>query len=371
MTASQPIQPIALMWENFGPYHHDRARAVYEAGIPVVAIQLFGQSEVYDWGKGGKPLYPMVTLAPHGDALSTFRLASRLVRAVQDCGARECYFCHYEKPAVLLAATWLRLRGHRVVTMVASKYDDYPRIAWRERLKRLFMLPYAGAIVGSDRSRDYVAKLGIPGKRALIGYDTVDIVRVGSQGEAPAPPRFSQRPFLIVSRLVEKKNIPISLRAFARYVREQQDGRRLEIMGEGPLRQDAEALAVQLGIADRIDFRGHQDSPAVSEAMRRSLALLLPSISEQFGLVVNEAFANGLPVIVSTNAGAVDVLVDEGENGIVVNPYSEDELLAAMTRVASDEHAWRKMSAAAKAASPRGDVRRFVQAVKALSRLNA
>jgi len=367
MKADAGARPIAVMWENFGPYHHDRVRALPAAGIPAVAIQLFGRSSIYDWEDSASPPYPMVTLARSEEDISTLGLARKLVRAVRESGAGDCYFCHYEYPGVFLASIWLRLRGHRVFSMISSKYDDYPRVAWREKVKRLLMLPYLGSIVGSERSRDYLASLGMDREKALVGYDTLDVARMASQGEPlTKAPAFTDRPFLIVARLIPKKNVPNSLRAFARYSREQTDGRRLEILGDGPLREDLEALAAELGIADLVDFRGHVDSVRVSEAMRRSLVLLLPSTSEQFGLVVNEAFANSLPTIISSQCGAVDVLLDDGENGIVIDAHSEDELHAAMTRVGTDEALWRSMSAAARASAPRGDSSRFVDAVRAL-----
>ena len=368
MTANTGARPIAIMWENFGPYHHDRVRALPDAGIPAVAIQLFGRSAIYDWEDSATTPYPFVTLARSEEEVSTFGLARKLVRAVRETGAGDCYFCHYEYPAVFLASIWLRLRGHRVFTMISSKYDDYPRVAWREKAKRLMMLPYLGAVVGSERSRDYLASLGIDRDKALVGYDTLDIARLASQGEPlETEPAFVDRPFLAVARLVPKKNVPNSLRAFARYAREQQDGRRIEILGDGPLRQELEALAAELGIAGLVDFRGHVDSARVSEAMRRALVLLLPSTSEQFGLVVNEAFANSLPAIISHQCGAVDILLDEGVNGFAIDALSEDELYAAMTRIGTDEALWRRMSAAARGTAPRGDVVLFVDAVRKLS----
>jgi len=361
-------KPIAIMWENFGPYHHDRVRALSDAGIPVVAIQLFGRSGTYKWDESDTPAYPMKTLADSPGDLSILSLARKLVGAVRESGAGDCYFCHYEYPAVFLAAAWLRLRGHRVYTMVASKYDDYARVAWREKAKRLMMLPYLGAVVGSERSRDYLASLGIGHDKTLTGYDTLDTGRLASQGDAPArEPEFADRPFLIVARLIPKKNVPNSLRAFARYSREQNDNRRLEILGYGPLREELEALARELGIAGLVDFRGQVDSVQVSEAMRNSLALLLPSTSEQFGLVVNEAFANSLPAIISRQCGAADVLLDDGKNGFAIDALSEDELHAAMTRIGTDEALWRRMSVAARKTAPRGDVAKFVEAVEALS----
>jgi glycosyltransferase involved in cell wall biosynthesis len=360
--------PIAVMWEHFGPYHHDRIRALVEADIPVVAIQLFGRSATYSWQDAAPPSYPLLTLAESEQGISTIALARKLVRAVRESGVGDCFFCHYEYPAVLIASARLRLAGHRVFTMLDSKYDDYPRRASRERVKRAFLLPYRGALAGSERSRDYLSGLGIGRERTCTGFDTVDIARLARQGRPARDIPFAERAFLIVARLVPKKNVAGSLRAFARYRREHPGKRRLEILGDGPLRSKLEALAAQLGIADWVDFRGNVSSEQVSETMRRSLALLLPSTSEQFGLVVNEAFANALPAIVSHNCGAVDILVRDGRNGFVIDPRSEDELVEAMKQIGSDETAWHRLSAQALTDAPLGDVRHFVEGVRALTR---
>ena len=370
MKADSGATPVAIMWESFGPYHHDRIRALVEAGIGVVAIQLFSRSGIYDWERSGDAPYPLLTLAPDEASISTLLLAARLVGAVRRSGARSCFLCHYQRLDVFLAAVWLRLSGRRVFTMIDSKFDDYPRFALRERIKKVFLWPYHGALAGSMRSRDYLASLGIGRDKTRLGYDMIDIARVASQGEPlAAEPAFVDRPFLIVARLVPKKNVPGSLRAFARYAQEQRDGRRLEILGDGPLRHELEGLAADLGIAGLVDFRGQVDSAAVSEAMRRSLALLLPSTSEQFGLVVNEALANSLPVIVSRQCGAVDELLDDGVNGLAIDALADDQLHAAMTRIGTDEALWRRMAAAAGASAPRGDVRNFVAAVSDLAGL--
>ena len=356
--------PIAVMWENFGPYHHDRARAMAAAGHRVHAIQLFGRSTDYDWEQAEQVPYPLVTLARGEETIGTLALARRLVAAVRQSGARECLFCHYEKPAVLLAATILAMRGVRVFTMVASKGDDYARRPWREALKRLWLKPYAGGIAGSERSRDYLAGLGLPRARSVTGYDTVDIARIRQQGDAATEPFFADRPFVIAARLVPKKNVAHALHALAR-ARSLGIERRLRILGDGPLRRDLENEAARLGIAEHVVFEGHCSSAQVSVAMREGLALLLPSLSEQFGLVVNEALANALPVIVSRNAGAVDLLVDDGGNGIVIDPQDEQALVDAM-RALDREVRWQPMRSAARDSAPRGDVRQFVEGVETL-----
>lgn len=95
--------------------------------------------------------------------------------------------------------------------------------------------------------------------------------------------------------------------------------------------------------------------------------LILPSLEEQFGLVVLEAMALGLPAIVSNRAGAVDLLVDNLVNGIEVDPLSRAGLVAAMAEIARDEARWERFSLAAREASERGSAAHFAAAVARLA----
>lgn len=362
-------RPIVFVWENLGPSHHDRLRAMHRAGHPVVAIQLFGKSLVYDWEGAEEPPYPVVTLAQNADALGTLALAYRLVRAIRKSGARDVFMCHYEFPSVLLAALALKLSGCRVFTMLDSKFDDYPR-HWRiTPLKALALKPYDGAMIASERSCAYVTYLGIRADRTAPGYDTLDLERLRGQSGGQSAPPFSERPFLAVARLIPLKNLPTAISAFARYRTEHGGKRRFTIVGSGPQEAELRQQADALGVADAIDFAGAQPSAQVTRAMAGAFALILPSFQETFGFVVLEAMAMGLPAIVSRRAGATDELVDNLVNGFLIDPRDEQQLLAAMLLLDRDEALYRRMAQAALEASERGDAREFVRGAEKLMRL--
>lgn len=365
-TASR--QPVAVVWESFGPTHHDRLRALARAGFDVHAIELSETSKDYIWERSESDLYRQQTLCRAGQT-GRLRLALALVRACMASPARSFFFCHYERPAVFLAALCVRMRGRKAFTMLDSKFDDYPRRLPREILKALILWPYNGAMVASLRSRDYLRFLGMPAARIALGYDTIDTARlVQHAAEHHGAPAFSERPFLVVARLVPKKNIAAILHAYAAYRARSNDGRRLEIIGYGPLQPALEQRAQELGIREHVDFRGRQEIPDVAVAMKRALALVLASTEEQFGLVINEALAIGLPVIVSSNAGAVDVLVENLGNGIVIDPNNPETITRAMDHVAQDETRWAAMSHHASATASRGDAACFSDSARALIR---
>lgn len=357
---------IAFAWESLGPSHIDRIEAAVAAGYAVTAIEFAPVSRDYRW-ESAEPLGAMrITLTDKAERIGPVSLALRLFRAVRRDKCRAAFLCHYHEPGVFLAALLLRLTGCRVFAMIDSKFDDYPRFLSREVGKALLLAPYNGVLVGSRRTAEYMHFLGFRHRPVAPGFDTLDLSRIRRLGGSGPEPDHAERDFLIVARLVEKKNLPFALRAYASWSAMAAHPRQLRIIGYGAMEAELRALAAQLGIAHRVLFMGAMDSVEVCRAMRESLCLILPSIEEQFGLVVIEALALGLPVLVSANAGAVDDLIDNGVNGWIVDPCRPEALVSAMALLDRDVAVWRSASEAAESSAERGDVRHFVAGVAAL-----
>lgn len=358
------LPSLVLMWESFGPYHHDRLRALAAAGYEVHAIELASVSRDYAWEREAGSSYTTQIIDTGGGKLSRLSVLNRLLRACFASKARDIFFCHYENGVVLAATLILRLARRRVYTMIDSKFDDYARVLWREVVKSLYLSPYKGALTASRRSREYLHLLGFRRRPVALGYDTIDIRRfaaatIGSSEEHD----FAMRPFLVVARLVPKKNISMILNAFAHYRSTVGGGRELHIIGYGPDREELEARARQLRIDDLVHFHGLQPSDAVARHLASSLALILASTEEQFGLVVNEALAAGVPVIVSSAAGAADELIRNLGNGVIVNPHDRDSIVQAMVHCGSDQQRWEEMRRQATASATLGDVQHFCNGV--------
>ena len=158
----------------------------------------------------------------------------------------------------------------------------------------------------------------------------------------------------------------MALKASALYMHQVSNPRPLHIFGTGPLESELREQARADGIAEIVHFRGFQQTAEISHAYGQSLALLLPSIEEQFGNVVPEAMGMGLPVIVSDNCGARDLLVRSGVNGFVIEPDNPDGMAFFMRLLSEDETLWRAMSIAAHQFARKADVERFAEAVEAL-----
>lgn len=361
---------VALVWESLGPSHNDRLAALVSAGFEVHGIALFAQSHDYDWEDEQARGWQRHVLADNRNAITPAALARRLARTLQSIDPAGVFLCHYEMLTIALAASWLRVRGIPVFTMGDSKWDDRPRRMLGCIAKRLALLPYCGAIAAGPRSADYFRRLGVAQNRIAGGYDTLDIARLrklaGHKSAAAANfLRDDDAPFLIVARLIREKNLAAALRAYAAY-RNGGGSRRLRIAGDGPLRESLQTTAADLGLSDTVDWLGNVPNAVAMAQMAKAYALLLPSVQETYGLVVVEAFAAGLPAIVSQRAGVTDALVQDGVNGIVINPPNAAELFTAIGRMDADPALHSAMSRAAWDSAMRADARHFANAVGTL-----
>lgn len=365
---------ITILWDNFGPMHDDRVRAVaraYGEKARVVGIELFGKSDTYDWDNEAGSGFEKITLFPGEDFSrnSSIRTARAIVSRCLSLDARHVFLCNYERPAIFLAAMLLRLSGRKVYMMSCSKFDDYERNIQREWLKRFFFLPYLGALSSGVRARDYMRLMGIPSERIATEYNTLSLDRIRSlSGTVPAPAGtpFAARHFTIVARFVPKKNLAMALEAYALYCRAAASPRGLHLCGSGKLEPELRARVEELRLSDKVVFRGFLQSDGVAQVLGQTLALVLPSIEEQFGNVVIEAQAMGLPVILSDNCGARDNLVRGGVNGFVIEPDNPEGLAFFMGLIDRDEVLWQRMCVAASTYAEKGDVGRFAEAVMTL-----
>jgi glycosyltransferase involved in cell wall biosynthesis len=107
----------------------------------------------------------------------------------------------------------------------------------------------------------------------------------------------------------------------------------LLVVGEGSRREVLEALAVELGIADRVVFTGRRDDvPAVTAALD---VAVLPSYREALGLSVLEAMALSRPVVAS-EVGGIPEMIEDGITGLLVPPHDPAALAAAIVRLLRD-----------------------------------
>ncbi|MGM0879753.1 MAG: glycosyltransferase family 4 protein [Bacillota bacterium] len=137
---------------------------------------------------------------------------------------------------------------------------------------------------------------------------------------------------ITVCRLVPAKGLDILLHACAE-LKKQGHPFVLHIIGDGPIREELEALAVKLDLYDDIIFYGYMLHP--EEFMPFFDVFVLPSRAEAFGSVFAEAALCWL-ALVGTNVGGIAEQIDDGVNGLLVPPEDPAALAAALEKVVTD-----------------------------------
>jgi teichuronic acid biosynthesis glycosyltransferase TuaC len=105
---------------------------------------------------------------------------------------------------------------------------------------------------------------------------------------------------------------------------------RCRIVGEGPYRAQFEALALDLGVAQQVQFVGRQSRSEVADAMGNCSVFVLPSSNEALGCVYLEAMSSGKPVIGCWGQG-IDEVIEHGKNGWLIPPDGLEQLVSVLS----------------------------------------
>ncbi|MBJ10079.1 MAG: hypothetical protein CMP66_01290 [Flavobacteriales bacterium] len=143
--------------------------------------------------------------------------------------------------------------------------------------------------------------------------------------------------FLFVGRFIELKNINLILQSFLKLPQEKMQ---FNLVGEGELFDELSARYNKPNIL----FLGKQYGDDLVNAYKNADCLILASKSDQWGLVVNEAMASGLPVISSKFVGANYDLIENKETGLIFDPEKEDDLTKKMLEMYQDKVQYEQFS---------------------------
>jgi glycosyltransferase involved in cell wall biosynthesis len=319
-------------------------------------VEFASVSGEYAWTTGDVEVaFRHVTLHENGPSAqcSTRDLRERLSRCLDDFQPDAVAVPGWSGRLAFAALQWCLRRGVPAIAMSESTAHDQPRKTWRESIKRRCLATCSAGLIGGPPHRDYLVQLGMPSDAIFDGYDVVDNIHfergaAEARQHADAIRKRLKLPvaYLLASaRFIEKKNLATLLRAYAEYrtiaVKANQTAEKrdaaapweLVLLGDGRLRDSLELLSAQLGIERSVHFPGFQQYAELPNYYGLASAFIHPSKVEQWGLVVNEAMASGLPVLVSDKCGCVPTLVHPGVNGNSFSPSDANELCDAMVRL--------------------------------------
>ena len=244
---------------------------------------------------------------------------------------------HYPVDEFFYFAICRKLLGIKLVTSIHGA-DFFPAGKPRERFSfsMKFLLSSSDCIVAPSKAllHDFTNLFPHHKKKGYFIHNGININEMRSLLQKPESSD-EKRYLLCIAAHNEKKGIDVLLHAFSQLtVRD--PSIRLFLVGDGPLRHKHEELTKVLGLQNCVSFLGERGRSDVVKLLHGCELLVLPSRSEPFGIVIIEAMACQKPVI-ATAVGGIPEIIENGKNGILVEPDNPDSLYKAICSILENE----------------------------------
>jgi glycosyltransferase involved in cell wall biosynthesis len=334
-----------FFYKNFGPYHLARLEALQREIPSMMAVECEPTGGIYYWGileKQKQLRYR--TLYKEGKDFNLGAAKKEAGIIIQEVKPESVVVVGYSEPVMRHIATFARRVGAIIVLYIESTWFDKKRVLIKEIIKKAWIKShYDCALVAGERSHQYANHLGFSDDRIWRCGNVVDNEHFAVNANGYFKTRDStinilgsgKKYFLCVCRLSPEKNLKRLVEAFALY---QNKGGAwgLVIVGSGPQEEELKSYIKNNDIEGikLVPWKQYDELPLYYAS---SSCLILPSISEPWGLVVNEAMACGLPVLVSRKCGCVPELCRRGVNGYDFDPYNPQGLAQLMLKMSGDE----------------------------------
>ena len=241
----------------------------------------------------------------------------------------------YDRKSFWVLLIIARITFKPVIVGVDSTEKDHHRHWLKEIPKKIFISLCSVFFSYGTPSIEYLIKLGANPKKIFKRVNSTNNKKYNEvynqiiNGIIEKPTYKNPRNFLFVGRLIEIKNVERLLIAFKNATNDNEKWG-LVIVGDGTNKDMLIEVAQKLNISDRVTFTGGLNWEKIIPYYATCDVFVLPSISEPWGLVVNEAMVCNMPVLVSNYCGCSLDLVHEGVNGHTFDPYNTEELAEKM-----------------------------------------
>ena len=349
---------IALIWSRFGPYHAARLAGVYQqarGSARISGIEIAETDAQYDWepseSECGTRRHVVFPGRSYHD-LTKKEIGSELLNVLDELSPDVLSINGWAAPEARAALSWAQRAKVRTILMSETKEDDSRRWWLKERLKRAYVRKFNSALVGGTQQKRYLVKLGMSPNSIRLGYDIVDNSHFSTGAEAARQNQSTlrrrlglpQQYFFACTRLLPRKNVDGLLAAYAAYSAAVRNPWHLVIAGSGPEFDRLRGIEKSM-LVDGVIWLGFVQYPQLPLYYGLASAFIHAAKAEAWGLVVNEAAASGLPILVSKTVGARYDLVKDNKSGLLFDPYCVDAISDCLLRISdyTSEAARREM----------------------------
>lgn len=278
-----------------------------------------------DWGSAEGPRYswvPNVTIR-RGERSFYFSKRAPLIPAA----TKSVLIGAWESPVywqILLEAKIRRIRtvGFYESTLASNRHRTGPAAFVRSA----FFKSLDAVVVPGQAASEALESFGVKPNRIYRGFNAVDVSRFSEAACTESVEHGPDHRFVFVGQLIPRKNPLTLLKAFSEI---HSDRATLTFIGSGEQQDELQRETKKLGLENAVTFIGPTSNSNLAQILHTFDTLVLPSEEEVWGLVVNEALAAGLRVVVSERAGVAPSV--DGMDGVYVTGTSIHELQSALS----------------------------------------
>jgi len=323
---------IAIINNDFRVYWKDRLNYLHQflanQNSSFHAIEIFGKGSPYSFDSYDNEEKWWICLFPQNSAgeLSKEDIKKRIFSALDEINPDVVIASSIVFFSGALGLRWAKKNKKKFIMFDDAKPSQFKRnflVQWVKNLitkqADFLWLP------SGEYDNEYAETLNkkVP---FFYGYNCVnnDFFKVSSKRD------FNNNKIICVGRLVPIKNIDKLLRSWQQIELKGIDWT-LSIIGKGPDHETLINLSTSLKLKN-VEFLGTVNNNDIPAYYYDSDAFILPSLSETWGLVVNEAMAAGLPILISNKVNACHTLLQEGANGFSFDPFDENAITEAILK---------------------------------------
>ena len=320
---------ILIVLRNIGPYHNSRFESLINSKIKISVFETRPQSQEYLWGSSDNYKYdvykfPISSFSEKDIPNKEIDLFyERYIPSIQPDAIVSIGWADKSYQRLLLFGNSYKIPVVIVSDSIINTEKHKRRIFIKEFIKKIIIKGYSSAFVAGTESKDYLVKLGFNERKIFAPWDVVD--NDFYKNHVSEYKIFKENYFLCVSRLLERKNLLNLIKSFANY---QKNGGRwgLKIIGSGDQYTKLIKESEMISNKNNFEIINWLQIDELVNYYKKASAFILPSYFDNWGLVVNEAIASGLPCIVSKNCGCAKDLIVHNVSGLIFDPYDVKEL---------------------------------------------
>lgn len=353
---------VMILYEHCSPHQVTAVEAARQHFLvhqhELIPVEFYSRSADYGWTLSDKQRSEnWLCLFPGKQLVSNSELYRAIVRQVKALSIDVLVINGWYGRTTWWLAFLKAFIGCKLVIVSDSVAWDAPRTWWKELPKKVLLKRFDAGFVAGQPQSQYLQSLGMASNRLSQGNDVVD----NALYEAiPIRSNPVNRKMVIgtAARLIPKKNLGDGIRAIAAFKKKHPEHQfEWKIAGRGPLEEELKQLAGELQVPVVFPgYVGYYDMPGFYAGLD---LYWQPSSSEPWGLVVNEAMASGLPVLVSDRCGCAMDLVTPATGWI--HELGIEGMVHGLDRAFAESHRWPELGGNARLLIQQWDCQRFAQ----------